>query len=569
MGLLGSSFSSVAKRVFDRFNRVNQTGLGFTEDNTQWDIIRPGFNIVSQKAEATNTDYPMAVVPFSGDVVISLSGISQGSSAALWVSDADNWWAVGIDQEPIQCNCQTGTNCIANNSASCNPTSFPISCTEYRAAWTVPTAWRYNSGTPTAFSQNAPSCQTTRYNAGICQVFSGGGCSLWSGGTCAAWSAPGCGRWLGGNAATWNQSNCRAFAPRNCVAYSGGNCSSWNSAFCSRFVGGNCAANNSSNCRAWTGGNCASSSCASSSCGGWRCNRWFRGRCVSTSCAFNRCNSWRCNRFNARNCSSFNSTSCARWNSRNCAAYSGRNCRTFNSTFCAAFVGGGCTSWNARNVTTWNARICDDPRNPICTRYNSRFCRLYAATNCVVRTGNNSFCSAFLQGNTFATRWSQQTSFVSGFTTRWASTTAAVSSANCSVIRTAYSSCCTAQSSFDECQGQISSWNSTSCRTFENFQFGCQTCYPQYIRILQSTGSVVSEVFSWTVNSIINSLKIKTRGEEITISAYSDESLTTQIGSDIVYTPTGVTVHPSYGITIQPSGQNQGFSFDTFEITRN
>jgi hypothetical protein len=45
--------------------------------------------------------------------------------------------------------------------------------------------------------------------------------------------------------------------------------------------------------------------------------------------------------------------------------------------------------------------------------------------------------------------------------------------------------------------------------------------------------------------------------------------LTTQIGSDIVYTPTGVTVYPSYGITIQPSGQNQGFSFDTFEMTRN
>jgi hypothetical protein len=86
---------------------------------------------------------------------------------------------------------------------------------------------------------------------------------------------------------------------------------------------------------------------------------------------------------------------------------------------------------------------------------------------------------------------------------------------------------------------------------------------------LQSAGSVVSEVFSWTVNSIINSLRIKTKGDQLTISAYSDENLTTQIGSDIVFTPTGITVHPSYGITIQPSGQNQGFSFDTFEITRN
>jgi hypothetical protein len=87
--------------------------------------------------------------------------------------------------------------------------------------------------------------------------------------------------------------------------------------------------------------------------------------------------------------------------------------------------------------------------------------------------------------------------------------------------------------------------------------------------LLQSAGSVVSEIFAWTVDTIIKSLRIKTRGSEITVSAYSDDNLTTQIGSDIVYTATGVTVYPSYGITIQPSGQNQGFSFDSFEVERN
>jgi hypothetical protein len=220
-------------------------------------------------------------------------------------------------------------------------------------------------------------------------------------------------------------------------------------------------------------------------------------------------------------------------------------------------------------VATWNSTNCEVPGNRTCSRWNSTFCTSWANPTCIDRRSNNSFCTAWRLGNTFATRWTEQTSFISEFTTRWASTNAAVSSANCSVIRAAYSSCCTSQSSFNDCQGQISSWNSTSCARFENFEFGCQTCYPQYIRIIQSAGSVVSEIFNWTVSSIINSLRIKTRGDQITISAYSDENLTTQIGSDIVYTPTGVTVYPSYGITIQPSGQNQGFSFDTFEMTRN
>jgi hypothetical protein len=86
---------------------------------------------------------------------------------------------------------------------------------------------------------------------------------------------------------------------------------------------------------------------------------------------------------------------------------------------------------------------------------------------------------------------------------------------------------------------------------------------------MKSVGSVVSEVFSTTIGAVAQSLRVRTSGSQITVKAYSDPSLTTQIGSDIVHTPTGVTVASSYGITIDPSSYNQGYSIDGIEITKN
>jgi hypothetical protein len=86
---------------------------------------------------------------------------------------------------------------------------------------------------------------------------------------------------------------------------------------------------------------------------------------------------------------------------------------------------------------------------------------------------------------------------------------------------------------------------------------------------MKSVGSVVSEVFSTTIGAVSQSFRVKTNGNQITVKAYSDPSLVTQIGSDIVHTPTGVTVISTYGITIDPSSYNQGYSVDGVEITKN
>jgi hypothetical protein len=94
----------------------------------------------------------------------------------------------------------------------------------------------------------------------------------------------------------------------------------------------------------------------------------------------------------------------------------------------------------------------------------------------------------------------------------------------------------------------------------------CQTCYPQYIRVIQSVANTVSTVMEWTLASIAQSFKVKNSGNQITVSAYSDANMVTQIGSDLVYTPTGATITPTSGIMISPSSYNQGYSIDAVEI---
>jgi hypothetical protein len=120
---------------------------------------------------------------------------------------------------------------------------------------------------------------------------------------------------------------------------------------------------------------------------------------------------------------------------------------------------------------------------------------------------------------------------------------------------------------------QCVSSNPNVCTSQFNYDCNCQTCYPQYIRILQSVGATVSTVFSWLIGTIssptiIQSLRVKTQGNQITVKAYSDPSLVTQVGDDLVYTATGATISTNSGIAITPSDYNQGLSIDSVEIKR-
>jgi hypothetical protein len=63
-------------------------------------------------------------------------------------------------------------------------------------------------------------------------------------------------------------------------------------------------------------------------------------------------------------------------------------------------------------------------------------------------------------------------------------------------------------------------------------------------------------------------MRITTSGSEITIEPYANSDLTSKIGSDLVYTPTGVAITSSYGIIVEPSPTSQGYEIDEITIEK-
>lgn len=99
-------------------------------------------------------------------------------------------------------------------------------------------------------------------------------------------------------------------------------------------------------------------------------------------------------------------------------------------------------------------------------------------------------------------------------------------------------------------------------------QTGTSYFYPQFLRVLQSVGNVVSQIASLQVsdNATIAGLKALISGTTITASAYSDANMTSQVGGNLVYNATGAAVTTEYGLVLTPSAYNQGNSVDDIVI---
>ena len=97
----------------------------------------------------------------------------------------------------------------------------------------------------------------------------------------------------------------------------------------------------------------------------------------------------------------------------------------------------------------------------------------------------------------------------------------------------------------------------------------CQTCYPQYIRVLQSVAATVSELTSWTLASAVAAFRVKTSSNTITVQPFSDSGMTSQIGSDLTYNASSPTTTKTFGLMISPSSYNQGSTISSTEINPN
>lgn len=108
---------------------------------------------------------------------------------------------------------------------------------------------------------------------------------------------------------------------------------------------------------------------------------------------------------------------------------------------------------------------------------------------------------------------------------------------------------------------------SCNCSTYY-YSCNCSTCYPQYIRILQSVGGSVSAIASWTFNTVIRALKVKTLNKQISVDNYSDVSQANLI-ANVTYNATSATETTNFGIMASPSSYNESKTLGSINIRRN
>jgi len=129
-------------------------------------------------------------------------------------------------------------------------------------------------------------------------------------------------------------------------------------------------------------------------------------------------------------------------------------------------------------------------------------------------------------------------------------------------------SCTTAIANYN-CAGYYTySVCNSSTANYSTIQGGTYYYYPTYLRVIRSIGNSVSTVVQSYLGENLNiqSLKTITNGTQITVKGYSDTNLTTQVGSDLVYTATGAAVTTEYGIVLTPSGYNGVYTVDSITI---
>ena len=240
-----------------------------------------------------------------------------------------------------------------------------------------------------------------------------------------------------------------------------------------------------------------------------------------------------CNAYNATVCNANNTATCRTWGGGNCSAYNSTFCSysyysTANKkTVCGVYGGGTCKSYNATSCNAYNATNCKTWGGGTCkTSTADKYTFFY--------TASNAYTYSFYYDNSYTYQYQYNNEYTYQYQ---------------------YNNQYTYQYSFNN--------------SYTYAQTVCQTCYPQYIRVIQSIGSTVSTLTSWTIASLVKALRIRTTGNQITVTPFSDDSGVTQIGSDLVYTATGATVNPRYGIVVTPSTYSQGYSIDSINIDKN
>jgi hypothetical protein len=251
-----------------------------------------------------------------------------------------------------------------------------------------------------------------------------------------------------------------------------------------------------------------------------------------------------------------NNYNCNAWNTGNCNT---QNCRIFDPP--VAIGGGNCRAYrstNPRNCTAWNTQNFTRPCSGwnTCDVTGNRYCRASSIASWNTRGGNYQNTDFTGNNPVVPGGWNAATG---GGNTNAPTATGVWNVCTGGFCSGAYN--CAAYT--------CTAW---SCQSFTNVSCNCQTCFPSYIRVIKSVAGTVTELTKWVVSSlgtsIVNSMRITTSGSQITVEPYANADLTSKIGSDLVYTPTGVTITSVYGIIVEPSPTSQGYEIDEITIEK-
>lgn len=168
---IAAQMASVRKRFVDTFQRTS-TGLGKATDGSDWTAIRGSFDVAPGSATATSYSYPIAIqeMPYqNADMLISTS--SNGAGGAFWVTDSGNWWAAGLEQTTVSCNCSNYYYCSATG------------CTGYGCTATGCTSYSCSGYMCVAYGCLGYGC--SQYSRGNCIAY---GCALFAGYGCIAYA---------------------------------------------------------------------------------------------------------------------------------------------------------------------------------------------------------------------------------------------------------------------------------------------------------------------------------------------------------------------------------------------
>lgn len=246
----------------------------------RWSFLRGTWGLSNNELSATTSaDYPIAIVDaLVPDVSIEMVNVKNGAGAAIWVTDAGNWWGVGAYQQPENCNCSSFTyqcNC-ANENYDCNCQTTYSSC----------------NCTTTFTSCN---CTTTTTSCN-CQTCYGNYCSSYG---CTASSCSGYTKICAAYGCTSYGCTSRAYgiAGQPCVAYG---CTGYG---CSSFA----------------------NYCSSYSCSAYGCTGYTK---ISFSCNCQTCSSTTCQTCAVQSCQTCANTSCQTCSRQVCQTCSGTSCQT-------------------------------------------------------------------------------------------------------------------------------------------------------------------------------------------------------------------------------------------------